>query len=234
MPDLLYKVSVSLLLVFIVQFLLESVWAQEGLSSRAEFLSEVLQKRYEDTEDIMAKFTQETYPPGTVEPVKASGTVYFKRPHQMRWEYEEPEKHIIVTQGKDVYIFEEEVNQVMILPREQFLSSQISQAFFFGKGRLGDFFQVMPTEPDRPLSRWTLKLIPKESSSQIRSLWITLDPKTHLIAEIWIEDTMGGKSHLKFFDMKRNQGIKGSLFKFSIPEDATVYRSGENLGGFSN
>ncbi len=234
MTDLLYRIYISLLFVFLVPFFLGSVWAQESPSSRSVFLSEVLQKRYEDTEDIIAKFTQETYPPGTLEPVTASGMVYFKRPHQMRWEYQEPEKQIIVTQGKDVYIFEEEVNQVMILPREQFLSSKISQAFFFGEGRLGDFFQVKPAESDRPLARWTLKLIPKEPSSQLRSLWITLDPKTHLIAEIWMEDNMGGKSHLKFFDMKRNQGIKGSLFKFSIPEDATVYRSSENLSGFSN
>ena len=40
----------------------------------------------------------------------------------MRWEYSQPEPQLIVTSGQEVYVYEEEANQVMVLPRDQLLS----------------------------------------------------------------------------------------------------------------
>jgi outer membrane lipoprotein carrier protein len=98
----------------------------EGLSDRGNDLVSLLQEKYETTTDITSKFEQETFAAGSSEGLKAEGKVYFKRPHQMRWEYSQPEPQLIVTSGKEVYVYEEEANQVMVLPRDK-------QGLFFWK-----------------------------------------------------------------------------------------------------
>jgi len=194
-------------------------------SARLEKLIEVLQKRYEQTTSIAARFKQKTFAPGDREGVYGQGKVYFKRPHLMRWEYEKPEKQLIVTSGRDVFIYEIEARQVTVLPRRQFLSSEISRAFFFGKGDLKRDFIV--THPPKGVAdpSWSLCLIPRKKIPQLKRLLITLNPSTHLVSRIVIEDQMGGRTIIEFSRVRVNQHLSPALFRFEIPKGVEVFRS---------
>jgi outer membrane lipoprotein carrier protein len=192
--------------------------------TRLERLIDVLQKRYDQTRAISADFSQKTYAAGDPEGVAAEGRVYFKRPHLMRWEYEKPARQLIVTSGKDVYIYEIEARQVTVLPRKQFLSSEISRAFFFGKGDLRREFNVAPVPENFKNPSWSLCLLPKRQIPQLKRLFITLDPKSHLVTRVVIEDQMGGKTIIEFSNIRVNQDLPAGLFRFSIPKDVEVYR----------
>ncbi len=195
----------------------------ENPSGHVERLVSLLQSRYEDTSDITARFVQETFAVGVSDGLKAEGKVYFKRPHQMRWEYSLPEPQIIVTTGQKVYVYEKEANQVMILPRDQLLSSEISRAFFFGKGDLRRFFNVDVPEDDRPDKRWVLKLTPKDPGVQVRTIWLTVDPDFHLVKEMWLKDQLGARTHLVFSNVKVNKGLSDTLFRFVPPPGVEIY-----------
>ena len=184
-----------------------------------------LQDTYEKTLNVSADFVQETIPAGSDEGIKARGRVFFARPSKMRWEYEEPEKQLIVTSGKNVYVYEKEAGQVMVIPREKFLSSEISQAFFFGKGKLKKYFKVsLPTE------KWLknkaqLKLSPIKNNMQIKTMWIGLDPNSGLIKQIWMEDRLGTRTHIIFSNISINSDLSPNLFHFQCPPNVEVYQS---------
>ena len=192
--------------------------------ARVERLIDILQKRYDQTMAISARFRQKTFAPGDPKGVTASGKVYFKRPHLMRWEYEKPAKQLIVTSNKDVYIYEIEARQITILPRKQFLSSEISRAFFFGRGDLRRDFTVAPAPAGAKNPSWTLCLKPKSQAPQLKMLLITLDPASHLLTRVIIEDQMGSHTVIQFSDIRVNRNLPPSLFKFVVPEGVEIYR----------
>jgi outer membrane lipoprotein carrier protein len=214
-----------LFLLIVMVFTLVSKSMAEGLSGREEDLVSMLQKKYEATTDITSHFEQETFASGSSEGLKAEGKVYFKRPHQMRWEYRQPEPQLIVTGGQEVYVYEEEANQVMVLPRDQLLSTEISRAFFFGKGDLKRFFIVEHPVKGQADARWMLKLTPRNPVPQVCTIWIVVDSDTHLVKEMWLEDQLGGRTHLVFSDVKVNKGLPDGLFQFVPPPGVEIYRT---------
>ncbi len=226
-----YSIKHCLALAYLFTFILMLPWFTPGALAipsssmeRFQMLVDTLQKRYEQTAAIAADFRQVTYAPGDPEGVRAEGKVYFKRPYLMRWDYKKPSRQVIVTSGKDVYIYEEEANQVTILPRDQLLSTEISRAFFFGKGDLRRDFKVEPPPHNIGNGGWSLCLIPKRQVLQMKMIVLTLDPDRHIVKKILIEDQMGGKTLIKFYNIKVNPKLSGALFKFVPPEGAEIYR----------
>ncbi len=219
-----HRDTASFLLVFFISILVTAHLCHAKEVTVNEVISYV-QKRYDTTEDITATFTQETYSPGAVEPVMASGKVFFKRPEMMRWEYERPVPQLIVTSGKEVYVYEKEARQVMVLPKERFLSSAVSRAFFLGKGSLRTFFDVTTDEECGLKTVWCLRLVPKKESGTLKALRIVIDPQTHLIQEMWISDELSSRTHIRFRDIRVNQHLSPDLFRFEPPAGVEVYRA---------
>ncbi len=223
----IFKKSLQLILFL---FLALNLCAAVSYGGRDELtdLVKKLQAAYEKTSNISATFQQETIPAGSSEGISAKGKVYFARPSKMRWEYEEPEKQLIVTSGKDVFVYEEEAAQVMVIPREKFLSSEISQAFFFGKGKLEKYFKVSLANEDWLKGKRYLRLEPIKDNLQIKTMWIGLDPETGIIKEIWLEDRLGTKTHIIFSNVSINTRLSPKIFEFKCPVGVEIYRS-ENI-----
>ena len=199
--------------------------AIDGTQVTVKDVLRLVQQRYDNTRDITALFTQETYSPGISQAVMASGRVFFSRPEMMRWEYERPESQLIVTSGREVYIYEKDAGQVTILPRKRFLSSEISRAFFFGKGSLETFFNVTTDEKCSLGKTWCLRLFPKQKSGSLKELRLIIDPTTQLIQEMWISDELSSRTHIRFREIKVNQSLSPELFKFVPPAGVEVYRA---------
>jgi len=103
-------------------------------------LAQLMQIAHKNMQDMAAYFYQETLAPGNPNPVRAEGHVYMKRPDSMRWDYVKPEPQVVVVNEKAVYVYEKEVNQVMVMNREQFLSAEITRAFFWRRRRIDPLF----------------------------------------------------------------------------------------------
>ncbi len=216
-------IAVVLFTLFLSVALLEGGTAWAGPQKPCDLVIRKLQKRYNSTKDIKADFVQETRVPGDQQPITASGAVYFKRPHLMRWDYVTPEKELIVTSGTKVYVYEPEANQVSVLSRKQFLSSRLSRAFFFGKGDIERDFRVIGCLITR--EGWVLKLEPREPVPQIRRLRLTLDRENFLIKKTEIEDQMGSKTVILFKKIKVNTGVDPKLFQFVPPEGVEIFNA---------
>lgn len=186
---------------------------------------ESIQHTYDSIRSLRADFMQMTFSAGSPEGIRASGRVWFMPPESMRWEYDLPEKQLIVTSGENVYIYEKEAAQVTILSREHFLSTDISKAFFFGKGDIKRLFKIRQGMSNGRPDPLKFVLIPKENNPQIKRIVVTAGRKLNVVRELWFEDHFGGRTRLLFSDIKLNGDINRDMFSFKIPEGVDVYRA---------
>lgn len=194
-------------------------------------LAQLMQLAHKKVNNMSAYFYQETFAPGNPNPVRAEGHVYMRRPDLMRWDYVKPDPQVVVVNDEGVFVYEKEVNQVMVMNRDQFLSSEITRAFFSGEGELTRYFYVESPGRIAGNAPWTLKLVPipdktvqAEAMSRIKALWLTLNENTHLISALRIEDQAGTKINISFQDMRLNTKLPDDLFQFEIPAGAEVFR----------
>ena len=73
-------------------------------SDSAKAIAQLLEEHYRHAQTLRAVFL-EHYSAGPREARVESGTVYFRRPGRMRWEYEAPEKKLFLADGKSVWFY---------------------------------------------------------------------------------------------------------------------------------
>ncbi|QTA81829.1 Outer membrane lipoprotein carrier protein domain-conaining protein, LolA-like [Desulfonema limicola] len=128
-----YKILIIIFIIFLPNF----VFSQEktdNLPAPAQSLSidEILlniEKRY-DTSGFTALFTQTSVIKAMDIVDTAQGRVFIRRPGMMRWEYETPEKQIILTNGDGLWVFRPDDNQVMTGSAPAYLEMVKELVFF--------------------------------------------------------------------------------------------------------
>ncbi len=186
-----------------------------------------LQKEYERTAVIKAKFTQTlTGPTGKRQ---AAGSVVLKKPGKMRWDYEKPEKKLFVADGTNLWVYEPEDEQAF---KQSLSSSQLPTqvSFLFGRGKLLDDFDVsyLDGQPYGEPSDFVLKLVPKVATAQYRHLVFVVSPTTHLVKETLLFDQQGGTNHIVFSALEQNPktGADDSRFAFTPPANTKIITPG--------
>ncbi|MBW1940299.1 MAG: outer membrane lipoprotein carrier protein LolA [Deltaproteobacteria bacterium] len=150
----------------------------------------------------------------------ASGSVLFKRPGMMRWEYEKPEIQEIITDGKTLWIFRREDNQVMIG----------KAASYFGDGKGGSFlsdiklirkkFRLSLEKKDN--KNYVLKLLPMEKKLDLSAIYLSISKKTFDIIQIVTYNSYGDETIIEFGNVQFKENIDDSKFKFEIPHNADI------------
>ncbi len=239
----LFLFSGLLILSVIVQAAYAGEAEGNGVVKRLIALVDV---RYKGLKAFEATFLQRTVQPGG-SVVEARGRVYLQPPSKMRWEYASPERQFIITSGDEIYVYEPDEAQVMVMGKGGFLSKAISQAFFWGKHGLEGSFEVRAvchgrgeecaassfaaaSDPER-----SLLLIPrKELRGQgVEAIVAEIDTGTGAIARMWLKNEMGAVTYLEFSGIKWNRPHDDEFFRFHVPEGVTVYRDvddGEGSG----
>jgi outer membrane lipoprotein carrier protein len=77
-----------------------------------------LEARYRPARTLQATFLQRYTENGHLIRVE-SGTVYFRRPGKMRWEYESPEKNLFLVDGKTAWFYVQADRTVTRVPAKE-------------------------------------------------------------------------------------------------------------------
>ncbi len=128
-------------------------------------------------------------------------------PSVMRWNYHQPDKQIIINDGKNISIYTEKDRQQLVTSANE-MDSDITYAFLTGtKNPLDDFktdyadarfhFSIPGTRLDG------LQLIPKEPHSQVQVIHLWYDEQL-IIHKIIIEDHFDTLTELVFADIRLN------------------------------
>jgi outer membrane lipoprotein carrier protein len=186
-----------------------------------------IQRYYDATKDLHAKFDQVLESTLGGRPKKASGDVWLKKPGKMRWDYEQPEddKKLMVTDGATLWVYEPDAQQALKQSmKSSTLPAQVS--FLIGGAKLADEFDVtVGAAPAGGLGQpgdVVLKLVPKTGTAQYRYLLFAADPKTGAVHATQIIDQQGGTNKLSFSNVEQNKGVPDGKFSFTPPKGTKI------------
>jgi len=190
-------------------------------SPQLKTLLDRLQKHYQQTNSFSAKFKEEIAPAGGAKRER-EGTVYYRKPGRMRWQFEGEDQEIIVSDGKQLYSYQPDLNQVIETPLEQAFKSSSFAAFLLGIGNVQrDFDASVPANPPSDgLKHVSLK--PKNGGDTIE---VGLDPSALDLKTLRLTDALGDVTELTFSDLKDGAPLDDKLFAFIPPAGADIVKA---------
>jgi len=184
-----------------------------------------LQLVYEKTGDFRAAFTQETFNKSLKRTMTEEGSVFFKKPRNMRWDYSKPEVKKMIINPQKAWLYLPREKTAYFQKADNLVQSATLLRFLSGLGKLTDDFQINYAQPEAldKHGNYLLKLTPKEKNSYLQTLGITLDKDTYFIIQVSFEDLMGNITTLKFSNIVMNNGLSDKLFKFQPPAGTNIF-----------
>jgi outer membrane lipoprotein carrier protein len=180
---------------------------------------------YGKMNDLKAEFNQSALNKSLNQTIDAKGVVYLKKGGKLRWEYTEPSKQEIVSDGKTIWIHTPQLNQVNTGPAPEALSGPAG-SFLSGLGKLRQHFNVRFLNPAQPRDgdgNIVLDLTPKQPLPTMSRLILSLDPKTWDARKAVVYDQFENTVTMTFTKLAVNTGLPDKLFVFTAPKGtATV------------
>ena len=194
-------------------------------TSNAEAIVDGLQQNYDATVDFVADFRQETDVKTLGRSLKASGKVSFKRPGKMLWTYETPKGQFVLADGKHLYFYQPEQNQVIKSPLKNAFRGDIPLSFLLGLGNLKKDFNASVKASDE--NQNVLRLEPKGEAGGPNEILVGVSKSSSDILWVSVRDAANNLTTLRFSNMRKGVGIKDSLFQVQVPSGADVVELGQ-------
>jgi len=199
---------------------------QRETSARLNALLNGLEERYLKSA-FSARFFQET-------PLKelditdtASGKVYVKPPGMMRWDYETPEKKLIVTDGKTLWIYRPEENQVMVGKAAAFFGEGKGAVFLSDIRALRQRFRIeLVAEPEGAENTVHLRLFPREEMMDVSEIDLWVSRPGFEVRRIVTRSRYGDETRISLSDFRFDLKLADDFFRFAVPDGADVVRIG--------
>ncbi len=148
---------------------------------------------------------------------ESTGTFAFQRPGKFRWSYEKPFEQLIVGDGENLWVFDRDLNQVIVRKLDVALGSTPA-ALLAGDSALEknfdlvdagrndglDFVEAKPRSPDTGFER------------------VRIGFADNLPRAMELRDTFGNVTMLTFGRFERNPALDPGQFKFVPPKGAEV------------
>ena len=210
------------LLIIVFVFYSSLITHHSSLSVQAASVDNIvkrLQARYDSTAGFRADFTQEIESATLGQKVESRGTVFFKKPGRMRWEFSEPQQ-TLVSDGTFFWFYQPADKQVLKTPLQQAFRSSTPASFLLGVGRLDEDFTGSLTGETEAV--YQLRLTPKKDAEAIGLLDLAVSAKTFDILQATITDPLGNVTRLRFTNIDRAAPLDDTLFHFSVPPGVDV------------
>ncbi|MGE5170721.1 MAG: outer membrane lipoprotein chaperone LolA [Rudaea sp.] len=146
-----------------------------------------------------------------------SGTFAFLRPGKFRWTYAKPFDQLIVGDGEKVWIYDRDLNQVIVRRLDAALGATPA-ALLAGDNALEQNFTLVAAGEANGLEY--VNATPKAADSQFRR--IRLGFAEGLPRAMELTDAFGQTTTLTFDAVVRNPQLAPDLFRFSPPKGADV------------
>ena len=194
-------------------------------NNSADAVVDAVQKSYDATTDFVADFRQETEVKTLNRTMKAWGKLSFKRPGRMLWRYDEPKNQFVLTDGKYLYFYQPEQNQVIKSPLKNAFRGDIPLSFLLGLGNLKKDFNATLKASDA--NQNVLRLEPKGEAGGYSEILLAVSKASADILWVSVRDGAGNLTTIHLSGMRKAVGINDSLFQVKIPNGADVVELGQ-------
>jgi len=148
---------------------------------------------------------------------QATGTMQFSRPGRFRWEYDRPHEQLIVGDGKRVWLYDKELNQVTVRRMDRALGSSPA-AILAGSNNIEKDYTLSALGKREGLE-W-LEAVPRAQDTAFERVRLGFG-KSGLEA-MELHDQFGQITVIKFSTMERNIKLPAESFRFTPPKGADV------------
>ncbi len=228
-----FKIIISILCVLLFfkaqvvlckdSFLALNLPSQELSLSLDEVINRV-EERY-DVSGFTARFVQES----TIKEMDitdtASGRILVKRPCMMRWEYEKPDRQIIITDGKKLWVYRPDDNQVMIGKFPSFFGDGKGAGFLSDVRLIRKKFSIAFGK--NRSNYYVLKLLPIDSSLDLSLIYLSVSRKNFDIVRIVTYNSYGDETRIEMGDIHFTQKLDDFIFSFEVPEGVDIIQLDE-------
>ncbi len=177
-----------------------------------------LQRHYQDTGSFRAKFKETVTRAGGI-PQFREGTISYRKPGRMRWEFTGDQPETVVSDGTTIYDYDPGLNQVVETPLKQAFKTQAAAAFILGVGNVQRDFSASSPPSSPKDSLIYLLLTPKRGGDKVA---LGLDPHTYNIVALALTDSLANTTALSFSDIQTNLPLASSMFVFKVPNGADI------------
>ncbi len=204
-------------------------FAHSEQSTQVDFIVDKLQKKYEGINDFHADFVQEAEVRALNKTQKAFGEVWFKKPGKMRWNYYSPTKDTIVSDGKKLWYYIEEENQVLESNLKDLNDGDTSSTTLLsGLGKIKELFKVkLINDPAlQNKTGYLLELIPIDiDEDEIKNkIIINVNKSDSLVSTIYLFDPFGNQTKISLIKTQTNKKISDKIFNFKPPKGAEIVK----------
>jgi len=204
------------------------LFSQSLYSSQEELMQNVsfIQQRYQSISSFTGEFVQTSIRNDEDSiPVVAEGKVSFLRPGKMRWEYETPEKQLLVTDGETVWLYDPLLENVTVQQLSR-ITEVTALDFLLGVGDLTrDFLpRNLSSELLKTSGGLVVELEPKEKLANLEFIQLEVDPENHHLKTLLLMDRLGNYRTILLKEIKYNLDLNPQLFHFEIPDGMEVLR----------
>ena len=185
--------------------------------AHAESAEAALARFLDGVSTYQANFTQVQTDEKGLKIQSSSGTMALSRPGKFRWQYAAPAEQLIVTDGRKLWLYDEDLKQVTVRPAEEALQGTPA-ALLSQKKTLTETFTVNDAGDADGVKQ--LKLTPKSKDSDFQdvSLWLRGAAPVRMV----FRDTLGGATDVRFTEARVNLKLDAKLFRFTVPKGVEV------------
>lgn len=187
--------------------------AQADQSASVQRLTGLLQQ----AETLTGRFSQLSLDGTGTQLQETSGEMALKRPGQFRWHTDEPMEQLLVSNGKKVWLYDPDLEQVTIQTLDQRLTHTPALLLSGDVSAISENFEVSHQQAGEVVD-FTLK--PKAKDTLFDNLRLSF--RGGVINDMQLIDSVGQRTNILFMGVKLNQPLKADLFTFEIPEGADV------------
>jgi len=178
----------------------------------------LLEKKLEQMKTLRVSFVQKVSYSWYPKPDISKGFFYAQKGGKFRIEYEQPERMIIVSDGKNILIYYPQEKSA-IIDRVENNRSAVVEALFLLSKPLSEVFE--PIGEIKNGRSTTLVLKPRLKDDEFYRVYLEIDEEYN-VKSLKVEDKEGTTTTVEFLSMSSNFSPSEDLFKIKLPQGVEV------------
>jgi outer membrane lipoprotein carrier protein len=202
---------IRMLLLTVLSFTSVAAMADDEVA--VQRLTELLNQ----AQTINARFSQLTLDGSGTQLQETAGQLALKRPGLFRWHTDAPMEQLLVSDGKQVWLYDPDLEQVTIQTLDQRLTHTPALLLSGDVSKIRENFEISHNEGGNVVD-FILK--PKSKDTLFDSLRLSFRDK--VLNDMQLIDSIGQRTNILFLNVKMNEPQDDAQFTFEIPAGADV------------
>jgi len=169
---------------------------------------------------LTGKFKQKVVDQNGATIQEVSGQFFFKKPNLFKWDYLEPSKSQLISDGELLYLYDPDLKQVIISQLKNL--GGVSPAMLLVTPNIENFFEVNIIQDEKG-NDWFRVLPHEPEKANFKEVFINFVQRE--LKSMKIIDGFNNTTEIEFIKVSLNKNINEAIFLFNTPEDIDVIRN---------